>query len=140
MCSYLPDVELPQKIKFSNCLPDFAQYPTLFFCCRSSHSRVLTLFWYFSYHATPFPVNNGSSLQSAPTGTDASSLALFLQLSSFTSISTAARFGTQLRSVLLWVSYWTLVFSLSLQLPLLSFHTQLYRLGIFPMNSILIIR
>ena len=97
----------------------------------------MTLFRYFCY-VISFRVNNGSSSQTARTCTNASSIALFLQLSTFTLTSIPAGFGTQLRSVLLRVSFCTLVFSLPLQLSRLFLTYQTYQLRISPMKSILI--
>jgi len=63
------------------------------------------------------------------------SLVFVLYFSSFTVTSTTTRFGTQLRTVLLTISYCISVLSFSLHLP---HFTLPYQLRIFPVDSLLI--
>ena len=89
--NYLPDVNLLQKIQFTNCLPDCTQYTENFAILYFAQFQLYgVLVFQLPYHTL-----SRKCLTVLPyklcTGTDISSPAIFLQLSSFTLSSIPAR-------------------------------------------------
>jgi hypothetical protein len=77
-----------------------------------------------SHHFAQMSDRSSSQTVCTATGNDTSSLTLFVQLSSYTSTSIPSKLGTKLWSVLLTVSFCTVVFNFPLHLRHLSLRHQ----------------
>jgi hypothetical protein len=114
----LTDVKRLPEIRFSYYLPDFAVYPQLSLFLTQS-SLFIIVFCYFIYHVIPFSQNVWQFFIINCMFRQAQArfpLFFFLQFSSFVLTSITSRFGTQLRSVILTISYRQLVVSFLLYL------------------------